>query len=316
MAGPRAKRNSGSAATPPASVRLQSVLVPVDLTPSADRVLGRVAQLPLADDATVTLLHVVPGSLAPVDQQRAERDAYKALATEARHLHRQLPRRVTITPLVKRGAAATEIAAAAAAVEAELVVMGRGGSRKLREMFLGSTAERVVRQSQKPVLVVQRPAHAPYARPALALDLDEVAPEVVRLLLRVLPPPRPRVNVIHAFRIPYQGMIYPSLSDDEAEERKRLERASVTQQLSGLLATALANAKVPPEEEPYWKTHVRHGSPRSVIEKVSSKEDVDLLVLGTHGYSGAAFVLLGTVAGDVLRAAKCDVLVVPPTAGE
>lgn len=34
-------------------------------------------------------------------------------------------------------------------------------------------------------------------------------------------------------------------------------------------------------------------------------------MLGTHGYSGVAHVLLGTVAGDVLREVACDVLVVP-----
>jgi nucleotide-binding universal stress UspA family protein len=38
-----------------------------------------------------------------------------------------------------------------------------------------------------------------------------------------------------------------------------------------------------------------------------------LLVLGTRGYTGVAHILFGTVAGDVLRAVACDVLVVPPT---
>lgn len=40
--------------------RFHSLLVPVDLTAISDRVLGRVALLPLADGARVTLLHVVP----------------------------------------------------------------------------------------------------------------------------------------------------------------------------------------------------------------------------------------------------------------
>ncbi len=43
------------------------------------------------------------------------------------------------------------------------------------------------------------------------------------------------------------------------------------------------------------------------------KADTDLLVLGTRGRSGAAYVFLGSIAGDLLRAAKCDVLIVPPT---
>ena len=43
-----------------------------------------------------------------------------------------------------------------------------------------------------------------------------------------------------------------------------------------------------------------------------TRAETDLLVLGTHGYSGAAYVLLGTVAGELRRVARCDVLVVPP----
>jgi nucleotide-binding universal stress UspA family protein len=59
---------------------------------------------------------------------------------------------------------------------------------------------------------------------------------------------------------------------------------------------------------------VRHGFAQAVIEKAVKNEDTDLLVLGTQGYTGLAHLFLGTVAGDVLREVKCDVLVVPPAA--
>jgi nucleotide-binding universal stress UspA family protein len=77
---------------------------------------------------------------------------------------------------------------------------------------------------------------------------------------------------------------------------------------------ALAQLNVPHEDAPRWKTHVRYGSPRIVVEKAVRKAETDLLVLGTRGYSGAAYAFLGTVSGDLLREAKCDVLVVPPAA--
>ena len=48
-----------------------------------------------------------------------------------------------------------------------------------------------------------------------------------------------------------------------------------------------------------------------MVEKATEQAEKDLLVLGTRGHSGAAYVFLGTVAGDLLRAARCDVLVVP-----
>jgi nucleotide-binding universal stress UspA family protein len=289
------------------------LLVPIDLTPSSDRALGRIALLSLAEDAVVTMLHVVPENLHPRDRRDAENDANKALAREARHLGKSLPKKVRVQPLVRTGAAAKEIGACATQVKADLIVMSRGGGRTLRDTFLGSTAERVVRQAQLPVLVVRLPTRETYNRPALALDLDQAAHEVVRLLLLVLQPPRPRVEAIHAFNIPYSGLIYPSLSTDEASETKSDIQRKTSLQLTSLLTEAVAKANVSPADAPVWKLHVRYGSPRTVVDKVTKKSDTDLLVLGTRGYTGVAYVLLGTVAGDLLRAAKCDVLIVPPT---
>jgi len=305
------KRSVANKSIARASEPLRSVLVPIDLSPSADRVLGRLALLPLADDAIVTLLHIVPDSLHPGDQRSAERDANKALAEDVRHLSRSLPKTVRIETVVKIGAAAKEIAACASAVEAELIVMGRGG-RSLRDIFLGSTAERVIRRGQLPVLVVRLAPRAVYSRPAIALDLDQAAHEVLALALRVVQPPRPRVAIIHAFDAPYEGLGYPSISEDDAEGRRGELKIKITQDVAKLLSTSLAQAKISPEQAPRWTMHIRYGSPRLVIEKAVKRADTDLLVLGTHGYRGVAHVFLGTVAGEVLRDVACDVLIVPP----
>jgi nucleotide-binding universal stress UspA family protein len=309
-----AKRKPAGESGSSGSGALRSVLVPIDLTPSSDRVLGRLSLLPLADDARVTLVHVVPGNLPHRDQRSAERDALHALVAEVRHARKTLSGKVSIEPLVLVGAPAKAIGACATHVKAELIVMGRGQGSALRDAFLGSTAERVIRQAQLPVLVIRLPPRAAYRRPALALDFDEAAHDVVRLMLILLPPPRPRVTVIHAYDTPYGGMIYQSLSKDEAHETKKEFQLRATQELAKLLAGALAQGRVPNEDAPSWKAHVRYGSARYVVAKTVRKMKPDLLVLGTHGYSGAAYVCLGTVAGDLLREAKCDVLVVPPVA--
>ena len=296
--------------------RFRSVLVPVDLSPFSDRVLGRVARLPIATDARLTLLHAVPGGLPSRDQRRAERDAKKVLADEARHLARSLPRTVRIDPVVAIGAPHTEIAARARSVKAELIVMGRGGGRVLRDIALGSTAERVIRQAQLPVLVVRLAPRAAYRRPALALDLDDAAHDVVDLMLRVVPPPRPPATVIHAFELPYYGYAFGGLPRDEVEERKIAHQLEGSRAVAKLIAAALAQAKVDPKDAPIWRSHVRYGSPRLVIEKAVEKVDTDLLVLGSRGHRGLAYMFLGTVAGDVLRNMTCDVLIVPPLSPE
>ena len=294
------------------SESFRRILVALDLSPLSDRVVGRLALLPLTEGARVTLLHVVPISLPSRSQRRAERDAIKALRAEATNLAKTLPKGVTVDHVVTVGAAAAEIAACASSTSAELIVMGRGGRRALRDIFLGSTAERVIRRRQLPVLAVRLPPRAPYCRPVLALDLDRTAPEVLAVLLRLIPPPRPRLTIVHAFSVPYEGLVYPSVSEEDAEDVRETDRRQITQELETVVATALAQPKGTPQRVAPWKLIVRHGSPRSTIEKVVSRATADVLALGTHGYAGLAHMFVGTVAGDVLRNVTSDVLVVPP----
>jgi universal stress protein A len=53
------------------------------------------------------------------------------------------------------------------------------------------------------------------------------------------------------------------------------------------------------------------GTPYREIIKKSQEEDVDLIVVGTHGRTGVEHFLLGSVAEKVIRLAACPVLTVP-----
>ena len=290
----------------------RSLLLPLDFSPLSDRVVRRAALLPLANGARLTLLHVVPDSLPARARRRAERDARRALAVERRALAKALPRGVVVEETVSVGVPASEIAARAGAVEAELVVMGRGGGGGLREVFLGSTAERVIRRGQLPVLAVRLPARTRYQRPGLALDLDQGPDEVLGLLLRLIPPPRPRLTIVHAYDVPYRGLVYSGLAEEDAEEYREEYGRKALDELTRRLAAARERSGAQGQEAPSWLIRVRYGDPRSVIRQFVKKERTDLLALATHGYRGIAHAMLGTVAGDVLRQVACDVLVVPP----
>lgn len=57
---------------------------------------------------------------------------------------------------------------------------------------------------------------------------------------------------------------------------------------------------------------VRTGIPFLEIIRYAKEQDVDLIVLGTHGRTGLVHVLLGSVAEKVVRKAPCPVLTVHP----
>lgn len=54
----------------------------------------------------------------------------------------------------------------------------------------------------------------------------------------------------------------------------------------------------------------RIGPPDEVLATAAHDEQADLIVVGTHGHSGVARFLLGSVASAAIRRAPCDVLVV------
>jgi nucleotide-binding universal stress UspA family protein len=55
---------------------------------------------------------------------------------------------------------------------------------------------------------------------------------------------------------------------------------------------------------------VRIGTPPDEIMRYVSDRDIDLIVMGTHGRSGVAHAVIGSVAEAVVRQAPCPVLVV------
>jgi len=61
---------------------------------------------------------------------------------------------------------------------------------------------------------------------------------------------------------------------------------------------------------PDVETLVREGSPRPAIVEAALELDCQLIVMGTHGRSGLAHLLLGSVAEYVVRNSKVPVLTV------
>jgi nucleotide-binding universal stress UspA family protein len=55
---------------------------------------------------------------------------------------------------------------------------------------------------------------------------------------------------------------------------------------------------------------ILHGHPGTELVKCASTQAIDLIVLGTHGYSGIKHLLLGSTAEYVVRSAPCPVLTI------
>jgi universal stress protein A len=144
------------------------ILVTTDFSESGDHAIGHAFRLAVDHGAEVILCHVVETIVAPNPlyahyypadllnpeiRERAERDAHAALIERA---PKDAPlAAVPHTRLVVHGMPADEIIRAAKDRDVDLIVIATHGRTGLTHLFMGSTAERVVRHVHCPVLVVR-----------------------------------------------------------------------------------------------------------------------------------------------------------------
>jgi len=107
------------------------------------------------------------------------------------------------------------------------------------------------------------------------------------------------VNVVEPIVAPSDFTFGP-MTTGEVEDRL-VERS--TQALKELAATL----RLPAGSVAF---RVERGRASSEIVRVAQEEKADVIVIGTHGYTGMAHVLLGSTAERVIRKAPCPVLTV------
>jgi universal stress protein A len=69
---------------------------------------------------------------------------------------------------------------------------------------------------------------------------------------------------------------------------------------------------VPSDPQVGYEHRLVTGDPATAIPRVAEEDDVDLIVMGTHGRTGLMRLLMGSVAEAVVRRAPCPVLVYKP----
>jgi len=146
-------------------MQLKKILVPTDFGDAAAEALAYAVALADKFEARITLLHAyeIPiyaystATYLTTDVLKAiEAAARKRLQETLDEVRKQAPTAATILSV---GTPAEAIVATIKDIGADLVVMGTHGRRGLGHMFLGSVAEKTVRRSPVPVLVVHpRPA--------------------------------------------------------------------------------------------------------------------------------------------------------------
>ena len=145
---------------------MQKILVPTDFSKEAENALKTTAIIAIKFDAEIYLLHMLDLPLNLIDPvQGNSQNVPEALYfMKLAHMHfskikeSDYLKDLSVTEAVQFNHAFKGITEFAKNNNCDLIIMGSHGSSGFQEMFAGSNTEKVVRQSEIPVLVIKEEA--------------------------------------------------------------------------------------------------------------------------------------------------------------
>jgi len=280
------------------------IVAATDFSTRSQRALRRAGLFARQSGAELTLVHVVDDDQPKAMMDRECRDARKFLDEQIASLAEL--RDVRCRAVVPTGEAFDSILKTAKSVSASLIVMGSHRKQVLRDVFVGTTIERVMRVGPYPVLMVNKEAEHAYRQVLAAVDMSEPSAHAIKTAesLRLLDDAR--VTVVHAFTISNKGELFVADASRELVDKYIAEgRRQAAAELSTFFAAHGTNAQ-------RWPVRIEEGGAYDVISRVAKEMAPDLVVIGTRGRSGFAKALLGSVAEEVLYSLDVDILAVPP----
>lgn len=284
---------------------IRSLLAATDFSDDAQNACRRAMLVAREQKAKLELLHVISGTSLSMLQGFFP-DAAASIAANAGQALENLRAELssdglTVKATVQEGKVTTEILAAMP--RADLLVVGARGSSPLRDLMLGSTAERLLARATCPALVVKQPAVEGYRRVLTPVDFSPYSATVLATAAAIAP--AAEIHICHAFDLPFEGKLWlAGVADDEINryrtEARRQALADIQQLIEGLPALKQRTAL----------PAVMRGDPARVILEQETACGADLIVIGKQGNSALEEFLLGSVTRHALADSKCDVLVV------
>lgn len=164
--------------------------------------------------------------------------------------------------------------------DATLVVVGkRGEAADFATLHLGSNLERIVRASQRPILVTSR-AFRPISKLVIGFDAGPSARKVVEAV---------------ATSPLYGGLstVLVTVSEPSTSAERAIEGAASRIASSGHDV----------------KTRIAPGKPEEVISALLEEEEADLLVIGAYGHSRLRTLVIGSTTSALIRSCRVPVAI-------
>lgn len=283
---------------------LKSLLVASDLSSRSKPAVWRAVQLAEAARARLAVLHVVEDDQPDARRQEEMRSAQEFLDGQLGAFGK--PQACEV--FTRAGDAFQVISEVAQARDADLIVLGAHRRQVLRDVFVGTTIERVSRTAGRPVLMANGKTGERWKKVFIAIDMSETSAQAARTAHALGLLDGAEVTFVHAYApIVRPMMIYAGITQDrvaeEAEREFQNTRRDVARFIQDLGLGDLS-----------YNARIVEGLGAGALAGIVEQAKPDLLVIGTRGLSGVKRLFLGSVAQELMSSLEIDILAVPPAA--
>jgi len=274
---------------------MKKILVPVDFSQHSEYALEVAASIAKKQNAEIIAVHMMGlnDGFITRDESKETMEAmfYLRLAEKrfSEFLDKDYLEGIKVTDTVHNYKIFSELNDVALDFKADLIVMGSHGSSGLKEVFVGSNTEKVVRTSEIPVLVIKH-RHENF-NPELGVFACD-------FLENAIGPYKRAQKMFDALGVNMQ-MLYVNLAGDFRSTREIEKRI-----LSFLKSAGESN----PLESLNKVVQYNEYSVEAGIFGYSQVSNADIIALPTQGRQGLAHFFSGSIGEDVVNHSDLPVL--------
>lgn len=278
----------------------QHLLLATDLSARCDRAMDRSLQLAQQWGAELDVINVLEQPVAPeqllgwmVSAEQGKDEDIVARAMEKEFVGCNLKGHMHIA----RGEPKDAIVRQANEIDASLVITGMARSETFGRFLLGSTVESMARSIKRPLLVVRNRVHGAYQRIMVSTDFSEASREVLVRAAQMFP--EQELLLYHVVSLPLSGI------GGEQSEKKVAQSIEQGEALAFLL-----NSGLTPEQRRWVRVVVEAGPLETQMARYVREQDIQLVILGSHGRTGLLNMLIGSAAARMLEWLPCDSMII------
>lgn len=291
---------------------MKRLLVATDLSDRANDAIERAALIARDAGARLDLVHIATPEFTEGAQPLADHASDNGATSTALYVREALQTRVaavrerhgiTCGFHMASGSLIDQLASLANERSADLIVLGFSEDNLVRQLLLGSTAERMMSKAPCPVLVVKRRPEGPYRSVLVPVDFSPVSQSAISGVRSVAP--TAVMSILHVFEAPFEGVLrYAGVDEDTMAHYRAVAHQQAIERMTKLCVTARMDAQ-------RVRLLAVHGVPSLRIVARETQQRVDLITMGKQSESVLENLFVGSVTRRVISRSRCDVLICP-----